>query len=171
MAGDIIAKMLTSARRLPMQKPWPRYEIDAARWLQCGHALTTGEADLLALWCDPHEAHLALRETPGQYDIVYPSRSILAEPPVALVDKNVDKHGTRKVAEAFLQFLYTPAAQEIEAKDFYRPRNQQILAKYKSQFPDIALVTIDGDFGGWDKAQATHFGEGGVFDQSYQPGK
>src|ERR1700759_1988139 len=118
-----------------------------------------------------NEAHRALQESPGQYDIIYPSRSIQAEPPVALVDKNVDRHKTRAVAEAFLNFLYSPAAQEIEAKDFYRPRNPEILAKYRSQFPNIPLATIDGDFGGWAKAQATHFGDGGVFDQIYQPGK
>jgi sulfate/thiosulfate-binding protein len=128
-----------------------------------------GIGDVLLSW--ENEAHLALKESPGQYEIVYPSRSILAEPPVALVDKNVDKHKTRAVAEAFLKFLYTPAAQEIEAKDFYRPRNPEIVAKYKSQFPTIPLATIDGDFGGWIKAQATHFGDGGVFDQIYQPGK
>jgi len=128
-----------------------------------------GIGDVLLSW--ENEAHLALKETPGQYEIVYPSRSILAEPPVALVDKNVDSHKTRAVAEAFLKFLYTPAAQEIEAKDFYRPRNAAILAKYKSQFPNIPLATVDGDFGGWPKAQATHFGDGGVFDQIYQPGK
>jgi len=128
-----------------------------------------GIGDVLLSW--ENEAHLALKETPGEYEIVYPSRSILAEPPVALVDKNVDKHKTRAAAEAFLKFLYTPAAQEIEAKDFYRPRNQEIAAKYKSQFPTIPLATIDGDFGGWAKAQATHFGDGGVFDQIYQPGK
>ncbi len=128
-----------------------------------------GIGDVLLSW--ENEAHLALKETPGQYEIVYPSRSILAEPPVALVDKNVDAHKTRAVAEAFLKFLYTPAAQEIEAKDFYRPRNAAVLAKYKSQFPNIPLATVDGDFGGWPKAQATHFGDGGVFDQIYQPGK
>jgi len=128
-----------------------------------------GIGDVLLSW--ENEAHLALKESPGQYEIVYPSRSILAEPPVALVDKNVDKHKTRAPAEAFLKFLYTPAAQEIEAKDFYRPRNPEIAAKYKSQFHDIPLATIDGDFGGWAKAQATHFGDGGVFDQIYQPGK
>ena len=128
-----------------------------------------GIGDVLLSW--ENEAHLALKETPGQYDIVYPSRSILAEPPVALVDKNVDAHKTRAVAEAFLKFLYTPAAQEIEARDFYRPRNAAILAKYKSQFPNIPLATVDGDFGGWPNAQATHFGDGGVFDQIYQPGK
>ncbi|HVW75887.1 MAG TPA: sulfate ABC transporter substrate-binding protein [Rhizomicrobium sp.] len=128
-----------------------------------------GIGDVLLDW--ENEAHLALKESPGQYEIVYPSRSILAEPPVALVDKNVDKHKSRAAAEAFLKFLYTPQAQEIEAKDFYRPRNPEILAKYKSQFPTISLATVDGDFGGWAKAQSTHFADGGVFDQIYQPGK
>jgi sulfate transport system substrate-binding protein len=128
-----------------------------------------GIGDVLLSW--ENEAHLALKESPGQYDIVYPSRSILAEPPVAVVDKNVDRHKSRAVAEAFAKFLYTPQAQEIEAKDFYRPRNQEILAKYKSQFPVIPLATVDGDFGGWAKAQSTHFGDGGVFDQIYQPGR
>jgi len=128
-----------------------------------------GIGDVLLDW--ENEAHLALKESPGQYEIVYPTRSIQAEPPVALVDKNVDKHKSRDAAEAFLKFLYTPQAQEIEAKDFYRPRNPEILAKYKSQFPTIPLATIDGDFGGWAKAQSTHFADGGVFDQIYQPGK
>jgi sulfate transport system substrate-binding protein len=128
-----------------------------------------GIGDVLLDW--ENEAQLALKETPGQYEIVYPSRSILAEPPVALVDKNVDKHGTRKVAEAFLNYLYTPDAQEIEARDFYRPRDPAAAAKYKNQFPNIPLATVETDFGGWDKAQATHFADGGVFDQIYQPGK
>src|ERR1700743_2450849 len=128
-----------------------------------------GIGDVLLSW--ENEAHLALKEAPGQYEIVYPSRSILAEPPVALVDKNVDRHNTRKVAEAFLNFLYTPAAQDIEAKDFYRPRDPAAAAKYKDQFPNIPLATVETDFGGWDKAQATHFADGGVFDQIYQPGK
>ena len=128
-----------------------------------------GIGDVLLDW--ENEAQLALKESPGQYEIVYPSRSIQAEPPVALVDKNVDKHKSRAAAEAFLKFLYTPEAQEIEAKDFYRPRNPEILAKYKGQFPNIPLATIDGDFGGWAKAQSTHFADGGVFDQIYQPGK
>jgi sulfate transport system substrate-binding protein len=128
-----------------------------------------GIGDVLLDW--ENEAQLALKESPGQYEIVYPSRSIQAEPPVALVDKNVDKHKSRAAAEAFLKFLYTPEAQEIEAKDFYRPRNPEILARYKGQFPNIPLATIDGDFGGWAKAQSTHFADGGVFDQIYQPGK
>jgi sulfate transport system substrate-binding protein len=128
-----------------------------------------GIGDVLLSW--ENEAHLAQKETPGEYEIVYPSRSILAEPPVAVVDKNVDRHKSRAAAEAFVKFLYTPAAQEIEAKNFFRPRNPEIAAKYKSQFPNIPLATVDGDFGGWIKAQAAHFGEGGVFDQIYQPGK
>lgn len=129
-----------------------------------------GIGDVLLSW--ENEAHLALKEAGGdQYQIVYPSRSILAEPPVAVVDRNVDRKKTRAAAEAFAKFLYTPQAQEIEARDFYRPRNPEIAAKYKAQFPNIPLATVDGDFGGWAKAQATHFGDGGVFDQIYQPGK
>ncbi len=129
-----------------------------------------GIGDVLLSW--ENEAYLALKERGGdQYQIVYPSRSVLAEPPVAVVDKNVDRHGARKAAEALLNFLYTPRAQEIEAQNFYRPRNKEVAAKYKGQFPNIPLATIDGDFGGWTKAQATHFGDGGVFDQIYQPGK
>ena len=128
-----------------------------------------GLGDVLLDW--ENEAHLALQETPGQYEIVYPSRSILAEPPVALLDKNVDRHGNRPVAEAFLQYLYTKEAQEIEARDFYRPRDAAILAKYKKNFPDIALASVDADFGGWATAQKAHFADGGVFDQIYQPGK
>jgi sulfate/thiosulfate transport system substrate-binding protein len=128
-----------------------------------------GIGDVLLSW--ENEGQLALKESPGEYEVVYPSRSIQAEPPVAVVDKNVDRHKTRAAAEAFVKFLYTPAAQEIEARDFYRPRNPEILAKYAKQFPNIPLATVDGDFGGWAKAQATHFGDGGVFDQIYQPGK
>ena len=125
--------------------------------------------DVLLSW--ENEAQLALKESPGQYEIVYPSRSIQAEPPVALLDKNVDRHKTRAVAEAFLNYLYTPEAQEIEARDFYRPRDRAAAAKYKKQFPDIPLATVDADFGGWSKVQATHFADGGVFDQIYAPGK
>ena len=128
-----------------------------------------GLGDVLLDW--ENEAKLAVQEAPGEYEIVYPSRSILAEPSVALVDKNADRHGTRKVAQAFLDYLYTPEAQDVEARHFYRPRNPDILAKYKGQFPSLPLATIDGDFGGWDKAQAVHFASGGVFDQIYQPGK
>jgi len=129
-----------------------------------------GIGDVLLSW--ENEAHLALKEQGGdKFQIVYPSNSILAEPPVALVDKNVDRHGTRKVAEAYLQFLYSKEGQEIEAKDFYRPRDPAILAAHAADFPNIPLYTIDDVFGGWQKAQATHFADGGVFDQIYKPGQ
>ena len=129
-----------------------------------------GLGDVLLNW--ENEALLALKQPNGdQYQIVYPSRSILAEPAVALVDANADRRGTRKAAEAFLRYLYTPQAQEIEAQHFYRPRDAKVLAKYRKQFPQIALGTVDADFGGWAKAQAIHFADGGVFDQIYQPGK
>ncbi|HEY4077105.1 MAG TPA: sulfate ABC transporter substrate-binding protein [Rhizomicrobium sp.] len=129
-----------------------------------------GIGDVLLNW--ENEAKLALKEPGGdQYQIVYPSRSILAEPTVALIDKTVDKKGTRKSAQAFLDFLYTPQAQEIEARHFYRPRDPAILAAHKADFPTLPLATIDGDFGGWGKAQATHFADGGIFDQIYQPGR
>jgi sulfate transport system substrate-binding protein len=128
-----------------------------------------GIGDVLLSW--ENEAHLALQEAGGdKYQIVYPSNSIQAEPPVAIIDKNVDRHGTRKVAEAYLQFLYTKDAQEIEAKDWYRPRDQAVLAAHASQFPKIPLYTIDEVFGGWTKAQQVHFSDGGVFDQIYKPG-
>jgi sulfate transport system substrate-binding protein len=129
-----------------------------------------GIGDVLLNW--ENEAKLAIKETGGdQYQIVYPSRSILAEPAVALVDKNADRRGTRKPAEAFLNFLYGKEAQEIEARHFYRPRDPAVLAAHKADFPQLPLATVDGDFGGWAKAQATHFADGGVFDQIYQPGR
>jgi ABC-type sulfate transport system substrate-binding protein len=94
---------------------------------------------------------------------------MLAEPPVAVVDSNVDRHGTRTVAQAYLSFLYTKEAQEIEAKNFYRPRELAILAAHAADFPNVKLYTIDYAFGGWQKAQTTHFADGGVFDQIYKP--
>jgi sulfate transport system substrate-binding protein len=126
-----------------------------------------GIGDVLLSW--ENEAHLALQENPGKYEIVYPSNSILAEPPVAVLDKNVERHGTGKVAEAYLQFLYSQKGQEIEAQNFYRPRDPTILAAHAKDFPKIPLYTIDDVFGGWTKAQATHFADGGVFDQIFKP--
>lgn len=128
-----------------------------------------GIGDVLLAW--ENEAFLALKELgPGEFEIVVPSLSILAEPPVTVVDKVVDKRGTRKQAEAYLNFLYSPEGQEIAAKWFYRPRNKDVAAKYKDVFPHLDLVTIDDPaFGGWRKAQTEHFGEGGVFDQIYKP--
>jgi sulfate transport system substrate-binding protein len=123
-----------------------------------------GIGDVLVAW--ENEAHLALREFGAdRFEIVYPQTSILAEPPVALLDKVVDRHGTRKVAQAYLEFLYTPAAQEIVARNFYRPVDDKVAAKHAAQFPRIALFTIDEVFGGWERAQKTHFADGGVFDQ------
>ena len=102
-----------------------------------------------------------------QFEIVSPSVSILAEPPVAVVDKNVDKHKTRATAEAYLKFLYSDEGQEIAARRHYRPRNEKVLAKFAAKFPKLTLVTVDGVFGGWKKAQKTHFDDTGVFDQIY----
>ena len=123
--------------------------------------------DVLLSW--ENEAYLTLDEFGPNFDIVYPSSSILAEPPVALVDKNVDRHKTRNLAENYLNFLYSPRAQQIIAKHHFRPRNEQVAAKYASSFKQIPLVTIDNTFGGWKKAQATHFADGGVFDKIYKP--
>lgn len=129
-----------------------------------------GVGDVLLAW--ENEAFLAQQELgPDKFDIVVPSLSILAEPPVAIVDKNVDRKGSRDVAQAYLAFLYTPAAQEIIAQSFYRPTDERVAEKYRKQFPEVKLVTIDDPiFGGWQKAQATHFSDGGVFDQIYLPG-
>jgi sulfate/thiosulfate-binding protein len=125
-----------------------------------------GIGDVLLAW--ENEAHLALKEFGSdKFEIVYPPTSILAEPPVAVVDKVVDKHGTRKVAEAYLEYLYSPEGQEIAARNFYRPIDDQVAAKHAAQFPKVALFTIDEVFGGWAKAQKTHFADGGVFDQIY----
>ena len=120
--------------------------------------------DVLISW--ENEAYLSIKELgPDKFDIVTPSLSILAEPSVAVVDKVVEKRGTRKVAQAYLEYLYTPIGQEIAARHYYRPRNKEIAAKYSGNFAKVKLFTIDQVFGGWDKAQKTYFGDGGVFDQ------
>ncbi|RUS45959.1 sulfate ABC transporter substrate-binding protein [Cohnella sp. AR92] len=124
--------------------------------------------DVLLAW--ENEAYLAKKEYGDDYEIVTPSLSILAEPPVAIVDKVVDKRGTREVAEAYLKYLYTPEGQEIAAQNFYRPRLPEVAEKYKDQFPQLNLLTIDGDFGGWREAQKKHFADGGTFDEIYTPG-
>ncbi len=127
-----------------------------------------GIGDVLVAW--ENEALLAVRTLgAGQFEIVVPSISILAEPSVAVVDRNVDKHGTRPLAQAYLEFLYTPQGQDIAARHFFRPRLQAVAAKYAAQFPRVTLVTID-QLGGWAQAQKKHFDDGGVFDQIYQPG-
>jgi sulfate/thiosulfate-binding protein len=129
-----------------------------------------GLGDVLLAW--ENEAYLAVNELgPDKLEIVTPSVSILAEPPVAVVDKVVDKKGTRAVAQAYLEYLYTPEGQEIAAKHYYRPRLAAVVQKYSGRFAKLPLFTIDEVFGGWTKAQKTHFEDGGVFDQIYQPAK
>jgi sulfate transport system substrate-binding protein len=128
-----------------------------------------GIGDVLLAW--ENEAYLAVAEGKGQVEIVVPSLSILAEPPVAVVDKVVDKKGTRAVAEAYLQFLYSPEGQEIAARNHYRPRDPKIAAKYAGTFAQVKLFTIDEAFGGWQNAQKAHFADGGTFDQIYRPGR
>jgi sulfate transport system substrate-binding protein len=125
-----------------------------------------GVGDVLLAW--ENEAWLSLKEFGAdKFDVVYPPTSILAEPPVAVVDKVVDKRGTRAVAQAYLEYLYSPEGQDIAARNYYRPIDPTVAAKYDKQFPKLSLFTIDDVFGGWSKAQKTHFADGGVFDQIY----
>jgi sulfate/thiosulfate transport system substrate-binding protein len=127
-----------------------------------------GIGDVLLAW--ENEAILAIKELgPDKVEIVAPSVSILAEPPVAVVDKVVDKRGTRKLAQAYLEYLYSDEGQEIAARNYYRPLNQKVAARQAAQFPKVKLLTIEQVAGGWAKAQKTHFGDGGVFDQIYVP--
>jgi sulfate transport system substrate-binding protein len=128
-----------------------------------------GIGDVLLSW--ENEAYLALNQLgKDKFEIVTPSISILAEPPVSIVDKVAAKHGTTEVAKAYLQFLYSEEGQEIGAKNYYRPQSPQALAKYANQFPKLKLFTIDDTFGGWQKTQKKHFEDGGVFDKIYTPG-
>ena len=128
------------------------------------------QGDVLLAW--ENEAHLAFAEFGSdKFDIVYPSLSILAEPPVAVVDRNVERRGTRAVAEAYLQHLYSAEGQQIAARNFYRPRDVAALAAARTTFPDLPLVTVDAEFGGWQQAQKAHFADGGSFDRIYQPGR
>jgi len=126
-----------------------------------------GIGDVLLAW--ENEAFLSQSEFPGRFDIVAPSISVLAEPPVSVVDRVVDRKGTRTVAQGYLNFLYSPLAQELIGQNHYRPRSVEAAAKFAGKFPKIPLVTIDGQFGGWRKAQAQFFADGGVFDQIYAP--
>ena len=129
-----------------------------------------GQGDVLIAW--ENEALLATNKLGrGKFEIVMPSVSILAEPPVSVVDKVVDKDGNRRVAEAYLKFLYTSEAQDIIARNFFRPRNPQVAARYKGQFQNVPLFTIDRNFGGWSRAQGLHFNDGGLFDQIYEAAK
>nr|WP_162492935.1 sulfate ABC transporter substrate-binding protein [Acinetobacter pragensis] len=122
-----------------------------------------GIGDVLLAW--ENEAFLAVREQPGKFEIITPSLSILAEPPVAVVEKNAKKNGNENIAKAYLNYLYSPAGQTVAANNFYRPRNAAVAAKYKSVFKPLKLITIDKEFGGWTKVQSKHFDNNGVFDQ------
>ncbi len=125
-----------------------------------------GQGDVLIAW--ENEAFLAVNELgPDKFEIVVPSLSILAEPPVAVIDKVVDRKGTRKVAEEYLKYLYSPEGQEIAARHYYRPIDRKVARRYARQFPRLKLVTVDDTFGGWNRAQKTHFADGGTFDQIY----
>ncbi|HEV2612154.1 MAG TPA: sulfate ABC transporter substrate-binding protein [Noviherbaspirillum sp.] len=129
-----------------------------------------GIGDVLIAW--ENEAILAIKELgPDKFEVVAPAVSILAEPPVAVVDKVADKKGTRKVAEAYVKYLYSDEGQEIAAQNYYRPVSDKIAKKYEAQFPKVKLFTIAEVFGGWTQAQKAHFSDGGSFDQIYQPGK
>jgi sulfate/thiosulfate transport system substrate-binding protein len=129
-----------------------------------------GIGDVLIAW--ENEALLAVKELgAGKFEVVAPSISILAEPPVAVIDKVAGRRATKEVAQAYLEYLYTQAGQETVARHFYRPRAEAVSARYASQFPKVNLVTIDEMFGGWKKAHATHFADGRLFDQIYQPGR
>ncbi len=129
-----------------------------------------GIGDVLIAW--ENEAYLAVNELgKGQFEIVNPSVSILAEPPVAWVDKNTERHGTTDLAIAYLKYLYTKEGQEVVARNYYRPRDKKVAAKYAKQFPKIKFLTIGKSFGGWKKVQPEFFGDGGIFDQIYQPGQ
>jgi sulfate/thiosulfate transport system substrate-binding protein len=127
-----------------------------------------GIGDVLLAW--ENEAYLAVAESKGQVDIVAPPTSILAEPPVAVVDRIASKRGTTAVAQAYLEYLGSPEGQEIAAKNHYRPRDPNVLKKYRSSFADVKLFTIGDAFGGWQTASKTHFANGAIFDQIYQPG-
>ena len=125
-----------------------------------------GQGDVLIAW--ENEAYLSMKEYPDEYEIVTPSISILAEPSVAVVDSNVEEHGTREVAEAYLEYLYSDKAQRVAGKNYYRPSNEEILQEFSDQFNlDMRLVTID-DFGGWDEAYRLYFDDGAIFDQIYE---
>ena len=127
-----------------------------------------GIGDVLIAW--ENEAYLAMKQLgPADFEIVTPSLSILAEPPVALVGKVADKHGTSKVAQAYLDYLYSKEGQDIAGRNFYRPRDQEIASRYAQQFTNTTFVTVDEEFGGWKKAQQTHFAEGALFDQIFLP--
>ena len=140
--------------------------MDAGAWCALVTFTKLRVRDVFISW--ENEAHLSRKELgPDKFQFVTPSLSILAEPPVTVVDKTVDRKGTREVASAYLQFLYSTKGQEIAAENYYRPIDPKVLAKHEKTFVRVNLFTIDEVFGGWTKAQKEHFADGGVFDQIY----
>ncbi len=158
-AREFVSKLLLN---VPVLDSGARGSTTTFAQRRIGHVLIAWE----------NEALLLVNELgKDQFEIVIPSLSILAEPPVAMLDKNVDKHGTRALAEAYLKFLFTEEAQELAARRYYRPSNAAVLAKHAAKFPKLNLVTVDDVFGSWKKAQQTHFDDNGVFDQIYTAGQ
>ncbi|MBI5426704.1 MAG: sulfate ABC transporter substrate-binding protein, partial [Nitrospinae bacterium] len=156
-AGDFVARLYKNA---PI--------LDSGARGSTTTFIERGIGDVLLAW--ENEAFLAINKLgAGKFEIIVPSLSVLAEPPVAVVDKTADKHKTRDVARAYLEYLYTEEGQEIAARNFYRPRLKSAAGKYAHQFPNITLFTVDEVFGGWQKAQKTHFADGGIFDRIFLP--
>jgi sulfate/thiosulfate transport system substrate-binding protein len=165
-AADAVAKAQEIAKQFTKDLFQHVHKLDSGARDATNTFARNGQGDVLLAW--ENEAYLSLAEDPGKFEIVTPSISILAEPPVAVVDKNVDKKGTREVAEAYLKFLYTPTGQTLAAKHYYRPRyTKDVPEEYLKKFENVELFTVDDVFGGWQKAQKEHFNDGGVFDQIY----
>jgi sulfate transport system substrate-binding protein len=168
-AADEVAKAQEKAKQFTKDIFQHVHKLDSGARDATNTFARNGQGDVLLAW--ENEAYLSLAENPGKFEIVTPSISILAEPPVAVVDKNVDKKGTREVAEGYLNFLYTPTGQTLAAKHYYRPRNtKDVPAELLKKFSSAELFTIE-IFGGWQKAQKEHFNDGGMFDQIYETSK
>ena len=165
-AADEVAKAQEQAKKFTQELFQHVHKLDSGARDATNTFVHNGQGNVLLAW--ENEAYLALHESPDGYEIVTPSISILAEPPVAVVDKNVQKKGTQKVAEAYLKHLYSPAGQNIIAKNFYRPRyTKDVSEELLNKFPKVELFTVEEAFGGWHKAHAEHFKDGGTFDQIY----
>jgi sulfate transport system substrate-binding protein len=169
-AAEEVAKAQEKAKQFTKELYQHVHKLDTGARDSTNTFVRNKQGDVLLAW--ENEAYLSLKESPDQFEIVTPSISILAEPPVTVVDKNVDKHGTREVAEAYLNYLYTPAGQAMVAKHFYRPRNaKDVPEELLKKFSFAEFFTVDEAFGGWQKAQTEHFNDGGVFDQIYSAAK
>jgi sulfate transport system substrate-binding protein len=169
-ATEEVAKAQEKAKQFVKELYQHVHKLDVGARDSTNTFVRNKQGDVLLAW--ENEAYLSLKENPDEFELVTPSVSILAEPPVTVVDKTVDKRGTREVAEAYLKFLYTPAGQKIVAKHFYRPRyTKDVPEELLKKFSFAEFFTIDEAFGGWQKAQTEHFKDGGVFDQIYSVAK